>query len=75
VLYTDGVTEVRYEGEQFGVDRLRAVVSAAVDAEADADAMAQHIVEASIAFSRSDVTPDDLAVFTVRARVGDPASG
>jgi len=66
VLYTDGVTEVRHEGEQFGVERLCEVVSSSADT--DADALAQRIVEASIAFSRADITPDDIAVFTARCR-------
>jgi PAS domain S-box-containing protein len=66
VLYTDGVTEVRREGEQFGVARLCDVARASIDV--DADTMAQNIVEASIAFSQLEVTPDDLAVFTARCR-------
>jgi PAS domain S-box-containing protein len=70
VLYTDGLTEARREGELFGEGRLRALLSA--HAGASAADVAAAIEEAVVAFHGGPLA-DDLAVLVVR--VADPADG
>jgi sigma-B regulation protein RsbU (phosphoserine phosphatase) len=63
VLYTDGVTEGRRDGEFFGEERLRATVAdaAAMDAQHIADAL----VAAALDFQAGDAK-DDIAVLVVK---------
>jgi PAS domain S-box-containing protein len=63
VLYTDGVTEARRDGEQFGEARLAAVLAAA--AGGSADEVADAVESAALAF-QGGVSDDDLAVLVVR---------
>ena len=71
VLCTDGVTEMRgRDGDRFGEDRLRAVVA---DATGDAQAIADAVLEAAVAFSGGEESQDDVAI--VGLRVGAPAAG
>lgn len=68
VLYTDGVTEARSpEGELFGEERLRELVSGCSGMAAEE--MARRIEQAVLEFQRGDVR-DDVAVLV--ARVQDP---
>lgn len=59
VLYTDGVTEGRANGELFGEDRLQELVG-----RSDAASLAADIVEAVLAF-QFGISADDVAVVTV----------
>ncbi|BBL79171.1 hypothetical protein RxyAA322_10250 [Rubrobacter xylanophilus] len=71
VLYTDGVTEARGpEGELFGEERLRRLVSGAVGMAADE--VAHRIERAVLEFQQGEVR-DDVAVLV--ARVQDPPGG
>lgn len=64
VLCTDGITEARSNrGEQFGDDRLFAVLSA--HASASAEDMAQAVVDEAVAFSAGPLG-DDIAVVVLR---------
>jgi sigma-B regulation protein RsbU (phosphoserine phosphatase) len=63
VLYTDGVTEARHDGEFFGDDRLRATVAAA--AGGSARDVADAVVAAALDFQRGDAR-DDIAVVAIR---------
>ncbi len=62
VLFTDGVTEARQAGEQFGEERLHAVL--ATLAGRNADAMAGGVDEAVTAYSPH--VSDDVAVLVAR---------
>ncbi len=62
VLYTDGVTEGRRDGEFYGERRLAAV---ARDARGSAHAMADALVADVLAFQRDDAR-DDIAVVALR---------
>ncbi|HEY4378325.1 MAG TPA: SpoIIE family protein phosphatase [Acidimicrobiales bacterium] len=62
VLYTDGITEARRDGEQFGETRLEAVIAGL--AGASADDMAAGIEAAVVAFQTGG--SDDLAVVVLR---------
>jgi len=64
VLYTDGLFEARRGGAVFGEERLRA--AAARSAGLDADAIADRLEEATLAFQQGALL-DDLAVLVVRA--------
>jgi len=62
VLFTDGVTEARHDGVFFGEDRLQGVIdrSAALGAQAVADAVVKTAVEFGAGPSR-----DDMAVMAI----------
>jgi serine phosphatase RsbU (regulator of sigma subunit) len=62
VLYTDGVTEARREGEQFGDERLHGAL-AGCDASS-ADSIAKAVESAVLAFSGTPT--DDTAVLVLR---------
>ena len=63
VFYTDGVTEERREGEQFGEDRLRELLAAAPGFSGDG--IAERIERAVLEFQ--PVAPaDDVAVVVLR---------
>jgi serine phosphatase RsbU (regulator of sigma subunit) len=63
VMYTDGVTEAHHRGQQlFGEDRLMQIVSSA---SPDVDELADHIVDAVIAYGPSEPR-DDLALIVVQ---------
>ena len=63
VFYTDGVTEERREGEQFGEDRLRELVAGSTGLSAAG--IAERIERAVLEFQ--PVAPaDDLAVVVLR---------
>ncbi len=65
ILYTDGVTEaLNGEGEEFGEDRLRAVIAANVGASADETIGA--ICGALAAFTGGAEPADDVTVVVVR---------
>ncbi|MCU1354348.1 MAG: Stage sporulation protein [Acidimicrobiales bacterium] len=64
VLFTDGVTEARRGGEQFGEDRLMEVLAGGVGLPAD-DLVAR-IEDAVVAFQ--DASNDDVAVLVVRVQ-------
>jgi sigma-B regulation protein RsbU (phosphoserine phosphatase) len=68
VLYTDGVTEARRNGEFFGEERLRATIHevAAKEAQDIADA----IVTAALDFQGGDAK-DDIAVVVIKVPRGD----
>lgn len=59
VLYTDGVTEGRSEGEFFGDDRLRQLIR-----DGDPESLAARVVEAVLEF-QGGYCSDDVAVITV----------
>jgi serine phosphatase RsbU (regulator of sigma subunit) len=63
VLYTDGVSEARSDGEQFGDRQFVEVLTALSDASAQA--IADGLTSASHAFGR-DALEDDAAVFVLR---------
>jgi serine phosphatase RsbU (regulator of sigma subunit) len=63
VLYTDGVTEARYQGEFFDDERLLAAIEAA--AGGDAQQIADAIVAAALGFQHGDAR-DDIAVVVIR---------
>ncbi len=62
VFYTDGVTEARRGTEQFGVDRVEALL----DVELDASATAGRILTEALAFQDGRAL-DDIAIVVVRA--------
>ena len=64
VLYTDGVIEARRERELFGEERLAALVRDVGPRGLDADAIADAIREATVAFAGS--TEDDIAILVLR---------
>ena len=66
VLYTDGVVEARREGEQFGMERLDALLSERRDLPPREIALAA--LDACRAFSDGELT-DDFAVVVIK-RVG-----
>lgn len=67
VLFTDGVTEARREGEQFGEQRL---ASALLDVhEAPVIEMVNHLLEEVLAFG-GDKPRDDIAILAARAVSG-----
>jgi serine phosphatase RsbU (regulator of sigma subunit) len=71
VFYTDGVTEARDDnGEIFGSERLRALVSAS--SRLDPPGLAARIEEAVLEFDQGS-TGDDIAILILR--VGTAASG
>jgi PAS domain S-box-containing protein len=63
VFYTDGVTEARVDGDQFGEDRLRAALAqcAHLDARSIADA-----IEAAVLQFAGDEPSDDVALLVAR---------
>ncbi|MGZ8599539.1 MAG: GAF domain-containing protein [Actinomycetota bacterium] len=63
VLYTDGVTDERRGSEEFGEDRLRALLSTLAGRTADEIAEG---VDTAVATFRTDVARDDVAVLVVR---------
>jgi serine phosphatase RsbU (regulator of sigma subunit) len=63
LLYTDGVTEARGDGEQFAETRLTARVAAG---PADAQGMIDGIIEAVLEHCNGDLA-DDLAVLALVA--------
>ncbi|HUP86380.1 MAG TPA: SpoIIE family protein phosphatase [Acidimicrobiales bacterium] len=63
VLYTDGITEARRDGEFFGEARVRAVVSDA--GHATAKDLANALVAAAVEFQEGQ-TRDDIAVLVLR---------
>jgi serine phosphatase RsbU (regulator of sigma subunit)/PAS domain-containing protein len=63
VLFTDGVTERRIDGAQFGEERLRALVASL--AGESADSIAAHIDDAVVRFAPG-LPEDDVAVLVVR---------
>jgi GAF domain-containing protein len=64
VLYTDGITDARDGEQQFGVDRLRATLTAA--AGSAPDEVVAHVMDAVGAFA-SGTLADDIALMVVRA--------
>jgi len=70
VLYTDGVTEARHDGEQFGQDRL--VEALAALAGSTAEEIAAGLMAAVDAFRSS--ASDDTAILVVRAAPASVAS-
>ena len=64
VLYTDGVIEARRERELFGEERLTALLRDVGPRGLDADAIADAIREATVAFAGS--TEDDTAILVLR---------
>ena len=65
VFYTDGVTEaIDVAGQPFGEERLRSVVAAAPDA--NADAVVSAVVDAVRAFAGAASQSDDIALFVVK---------
>lgn len=65
VLYTDGIVEARQGRTWFGDERLRDLVSC--EGWRDADALAEHIQRAVVAFCGGRVD-DDIAVLVLRIR-------
>ena len=63
VLYTDGVTEARRDGEFFDEERLRATVAST--AAGEAQHVADSIVTAAVEFQDGDAS-DDIAVVAVK---------
>lgn len=61
MLFSDGVIEARRDGEEFGTDRLAAVLSAG---HASADAATDAVLAAVAAFATSE--PDDVAIVALR---------
>jgi GAF domain-containing protein len=61
-LYTDGLTEVRRDGEQYGVDRLDAALAAGRDLPAQQ--LAEHVVADARRFAGEP--DDDYAVVVIR---------
>jgi PAS domain S-box-containing protein len=69
VMYTDGVTEAHYRGQElFGEDRLMQIVASAPP---DIDELADRIVDAVIAYGPSEPR-DDLAVIVVEIEGIEP---
>jgi serine phosphatase RsbU (regulator of sigma subunit) len=65
VFYTDGVTEAMdNDGQQFGAERLRAVVT--VNPEASAEQLVTAVVDAVRDFTGDAPQSDDLTLFAVR---------
>jgi serine phosphatase RsbU (regulator of sigma subunit) len=65
VFYTDGVTEAMdVEGQLFGEDRLRAVIAA--NREANAQGLLQAIVDALNVFAADTSRSDDCTLFVIR---------
>ena len=64
VLYTDGVTEARWQGEFFEEARLRAAIDRA--AEGSAQDIADAVVAAALDFQHG-IARDDIAVVVLRA--------
>lgn len=71
VLYTDGVTEGRRDGEFFDDERLQAVVAGA--SGMGAQQLADAIVTAAVEFQRGDPR-DDIAVVVIRVPTAPSAS-
>jgi len=63
-LYTDGLVEVRRDGDQYGEERLDAALAAG--RELSAQALAQHVVADCRAFAGEP--EDDYAVVVIRSR-------
>jgi serine phosphatase RsbU (regulator of sigma subunit) len=61
-VYTDGLTEVRHDGEQYGVDRLDAALVAGRDLSAQQ--LAEHVVADARRFAGEP--GDDYAVVVIR---------
>ena len=63
VLYTDGVTDERNDGEQFGEERLRSVLSSL--ARSTAQGIADGVLDAVVGF-RAGEARDDIAVLALK---------
>ncbi len=70
VLYTDGVTEARRGTEEYGDDRLRALLAAHAGATA---AELTEAIEAAVLDFQNGTARDDIAVMVVRAN--EPTTG
>ena len=70
VLYTDGVTEARRDGEFFDEERLHATVVAAADGPARH--VADSVVAAAVEFQDGDAS-DDIAVVAVKVPSSPPS--
>ncbi len=70
VLFTDGVTEARRDGEELGPAGVRAALSGA--AGLTAQDLVRRLEDAAVAFSDGPLR-DDLAIVVVRASLQDPA--
>jgi serine phosphatase RsbU (regulator of sigma subunit) len=66
IFYTDGVTEARVDGEQFGEERLRAAIAdcSGLDARSIADA-----IEAAVLQFAGDEPSDDVALLIARVPI------
>lgn len=72
LLYTDGVTEARRDGELFGEDRLRALLGRT---RVSVEHLPAHILDRVLAFSGGGLQ-DDLAILTIQlSRVGSESEG
>ena len=69
VLYTDGITDVRINGERFGFDRLRETILASP--EGDARELMDHIMARVRSYGPTKQT-DDQVVMVVRPLNGSP---
>jgi serine phosphatase RsbU (regulator of sigma subunit) len=63
VLYTDGIIELRREGEFFGIDRLGRII--AEYAHQDAQSVADEIIDYAKAFSEGNLT-DDIVLMVIK---------
>lgn len=68
-LYTDGLTEARRGGEQYGEDRLFALLSEAKDSEPSA--LVERVL-ADVAAFTGNLLQDDLAILSIRRLEKDP---
>jgi sigma-B regulation protein RsbU (phosphoserine phosphatase) len=69
LLYTDGVTEARHEGEFYGEERLQATVVAASAPSAASSAFADGLLRSVLQFQHDDPR-DDIAVVVVTVPSG-----
>jgi sigma-B regulation protein RsbU (phosphoserine phosphatase) len=65
VLYTDGIIELRREGEFFGVDRLGRII--AEYARQNAQSVADKIISYAKAFSEGNLT-DDIVLMVIKRK-------
>jgi len=71
LIYTDGVTEARHEGEFFGLERLLPLVA---ESEHDPSSVATRVVQAALDFQDGDPR-DDIAVLTLGRAGSRSAAG